>query len=169
MTLNGNLCVSTSLKDGNVKVDNSAGLGIMTLKRAYYKFRTKTIAVFGLGEVKGKKINLYLQTSNLDAADTDSYNSNVMVVDGEETVLPPVYITHPFGIEKKWIIQDTESMIDLTFNPISTNTRVLNILVLKNTSSMIYGTFEGVLLTKNGEKIIIKSLPGVLHTDNLRL
>jgi len=42
-------------------------------------------------------------------------------------------------------------------------------LVLSNTSSIIYGTFEGVLLTKNGEKIIIKSLPGVLHTDNLRL
>ena len=169
MSLNGNLCVSTSLKDGNVKVDNSSGLGIMTLKRAYYKFRTKTIAVYGLGKVKGKKINLYLQTSNLDAADTDTYNSNVMVVDGEETVLPPVYITHPFGIEKKWIIQDTESMIDLTFNPISANTRTLNILVLSNTSSVIYGTFEGVLLTKNGEKIILKSLPGVLHTDNLRL
>ena len=28
MTLNGNLCVSTSLKDGNVKVDNSFGLGL---------------------------------------------------------------------------------------------------------------------------------------------
>jgi 2-polyprenyl-3-methyl-5-hydroxy-6-metoxy-1,4-benzoquinol methylase len=36
-------------------------------------------------------------------------------------------------------------------------------------TSFKYGTFEGVLLTKNGEKIIIKSLPGVLHTDNLRL
>ena len=60
-------------------------------------------------------------------------------------------------------------MIDLTFNPISTNTRTLNILVLSNTSSIIYGIFEGVLLTKNGEKIILKSLPGVLHTDNLRL
>ena len=65
--------------------------------------------------------------------------------------------------------QDTESMIDLTFNPISTNTRTLNILVLRESYSVIYGTFEGVLLTKDGEKIVLKTLPGILHTDNLRL
>jgi hypothetical protein len=167
MSLNGS--VSVGSKGHILKQDNSNGLGIMTLKRAYYKFRTKTKSVYGIGKIKDKNVVFYIQTSNLDAADTDAYNSNVLVVDGVETVLPPVYITHPFGIDKKWIIQDTESMIDLAFNPISTTTRTLNILLLKNTASIIYGTFEGTLLTKDGEKIVLKNLTGILHTDNLRL
>ena len=142
---------------------------MMILKRAYYKFTTRVNNIYGCGKIKDKNIVFNIQTSNLDAADNDSYNSNVLVVDGEETVLPPVYITQPFGIDKKWIIQDTESMIDLTFNPISVNTRTLNLLVIRERYSVIYGTFEGVLLSKNGEKFILKSLPGILHTDNLRL
>ena len=173
MSLNGNISVKTCNKKNNsdesVISDDSDGLGMMILKRAYYKFTTRVNNIYGCGKIKDKNIVFNIQTSNLDAADNDSYNSNVLVVNGEETVLPPVYITHPFGIEKKWIIQDTESMIDLTFNPISVNTRTLNLLVIRERYSVIYGTFEGVLLSKNGEKFILKSLPGILHTDNLRL
>ena len=169
MSLKGNINIKPDSGENGSICDDSEGLGMMILKRAYYKFRTKVKNVYGIGKVKDKNIVFNIQTSNLDAIDSDSYNSNVLVVDGVETLLPPVYITHPFGIDKKWIIQDTESMIDLTFNPISTNTRTLNILVLRESYSVIYGTFEGVLLTKDGEKIVLKTLPGILHTDNLRL
>jgi hypothetical protein len=33
----------------------------------------------------------------------------------------------------------------------------------------MYGTFEGVLLDSNGEKIILKNFPGLLHKSMLRL
>lgn len=148
---------------------DSEGLGMMLLNRTYYKFHSKLSAVYGIGNVKGKDIVFYIQTSNMDAADSDSYNCNILVTDGKQTALPPVYITHPFGIDKNWIIQDTESMIDLTFTPLSVNSRTLNLIALRTSYYTMYGTFEGVLLTSDGEKIILKNFPGLLHKGMLRL
>ena len=150
-------------------VEDSEGLGMMILNRAYYKFHSKSTTSYGIGNVKNKNIIFYLKTSNMDAADSDTYNSNVLVVDGKQTALPPVYMTHPFGIDKNWIIQDTESMVDLTFTPISVNSRTLNLIALRTSYYTMYGTFEGVLLTADGEKIILKNFPGLLHKGMLRL
>ncbi len=153
----------------NEQADDSDGIGFMKLSRAYYKMHSNSIQVNGIGKNKDKNIAFFLETSNLDAADNDTYNSNILVVDGKETTLPPVYITHPFGINEKWIIQDTENMVDLTFNPISVNSRVLNLIALRTDYKEIYGNFDGVLLTSEGEKITLKNFCGILQKGTLRL
>ena len=163
MNLSGHVAVNDEKKD------DCSGLGMMILNRAYYKFHSKSSSVYGIGNVKNKKIVFYLKTSNMDAADSDTYNCNVLIVDGKQTALPSVYMTHPFGIDKNWIIQDTESMVDLTFTPLSVNSRTLNLIALRTNYHTMYGTFEGVLLTANGEKIILKNFPGMLHKGMLRL
>jgi len=151
------------------KVDDSKGLGMMILNRAYYKFKSKSTYTCGIGYSDNKKIIFHLKTSNMDAADSDSYNSNVLIIDGKKTALPPVYMTHPFGVDKNWVIQDTESMVDLTFTPVSNNSRTLNLIALRTAYNNIYGSFEGVLLTESGEKIVLKNFPGVLEKGTLRL
>ena len=161
--------VSGHVAVNDKKTEDSNGLGMMILNRAYYKFHSKASCVYGIGNVKNKKIVFYLKTSNMDAADSDSYNCNVLVVDGKQTALPSVYMTHPFGIDKNWIIQDTESMVDLTFTPLSVNSRTLNLIALRTNYHTMYGTFEGVLLTTDGEKIILKNFPGMLYKGMLRL
>ncbi len=161
--------VSGHISVNGETADNSQGLGMMILNRAYYKFHSKSSSIYGIGNVKDKKIVFYLKTSNMDAADSDSYNCNMLVIDGKQTALPPVYMTHPFGIEKNWIIQDTESMVDLTFTPTSVNSRTLNLIALRTSYYTMYGTFEGVLLTADGDKIILKNFPGMLHKGLLRL
>lgn len=150
-------------------VDESKGLGAMILNRTYYKTHSKQTVVYGLGTIKDKNIIFNIKTSNMDAADDEKYNENVLVVDGDATALPPVYITHPFGMDKKWIIQDTESMIDLSFTPISTDRRTFNIIAFRTNYSSIYGTFEGMLLTKDGEKIALKNFPGIVYTSLIRI
>lgn len=154
--------------NGN-KIDDSNGLAAMMLNRSYVKLHSKSTAVYALGNVKGKNLVMQLKSSNLDAADSDNYNDNVLIVDGETTTLPPVYITHPFGINKNWIIQDTENMIDLTFIPESTALKHLNIIVFRTTNTAIYGTFEGTLLDKNGQKINLKNFPGIIYRSMFRL
>lgn len=163
MTINGHITINKE------QADDSEGLGIMKLSRAYYKMHTNSIQVTGIGQSKGKNIIFSIEQSNLDAADNDKYNFNTLVVDGKETTLPPVYITHPFGINEKWIIQDTENMIDLSFTPVSVNTRTLNIIALRASYNNIYGTFDGVLLTADGEKIALKNFPGIMQKGTLRL
>lgn len=165
MSTSGHVLINNEEKE----VDDSQGLAAMLLSRSYFKFRTHSRNIYGIGFLKERKIIFSLGVSDLDSADSDSFNSNILIVDGNPTPLPPVYVTHPFGIKEKWIIQDTESMIDLTFNPVSINSRVLNIIAFRTSYSTIYGTFDGVLLTKEGEKIILKNFPGILQTDHIRL
>lgn len=162
MGINGHIAINKE------QASDSAGLAIMTLNRTYIKVHSKIKIAYGLGIYKDKKIAFHIKNSNLDAADADKYNENVLVVDGKQTALPPVYMTHPFGLEGKWIIQDTESMIDLTFTPVSSNSRVLNIIALRSSDHTIYGTFEGVLLTADGEKITLKNFPGILYRNLIR-
>ncbi len=163
MNITGHVAVNDEKKE------DVTGLGMMVLNRAYYKFHSKANCTYGIGNVKGKKIVFHLRTSNMDAADADTYNCNVLVVDGKQTALPSVYMTHPFGIDKNWIIQDTESMVDLTFTPLSLNSRTLNLIVLRTSYDTMYGTFDGVLLTADGEKIVLKNFPGILYKGMLRL
>ena len=105
----------------------------------------------------------------MDAVNSDDYNDNLLSVDGEVTCLPSVYITHPFGSSKKWIIQDTEGMIDLTFEPQSIDDRTLNVIALRRVSKSLYGKFEGTLLTGKGEKLSFKNLSGIINSSSLRL
>ena len=166
--------ISSMLARGQISInkegaDESKGLAMMVLSRAYYKFHSTQNFTYGIGNVKGKNVIFHISSSNLDAADSDSYNSNTLIVDGVTTALPPVYMTHPFGISKQWIIQDTESMVDLTFTPISLNKRALNLIALRANYTSIYGKFDGVLLTKDGEKITLKGFPGILQKGMLRL
>ena len=109
MKINGHLAIK------GAEPDNSSGLALMTMNRFYSKTLSKSLRVCGMGNLDGKDIIFYMTTTTSDAADPDKYNSNVLEIDGVRTALPSVVATHPFGLNKKWIIQDTESMSDLQY------------------------------------------------------
>lgn len=144
------------------------GLALLLVNRTYTKFRSRSEILCGIGETGGRSLIFRFASSNYDAVDSDSYNDNILVADGQITAMPPVCITHPFGLDRKWVVQDTESMVDLAFTPVSTSSRTLNILVLRNVCVTIYGTFDGVLRSSDGEKIALKNFPGVIRKNMLR-
>lgn len=149
--------------------ESTTGLAAMSLNRTYYKTHTKNSKAWGIGTLKNKKIIFELQNSNLDAADNDTYNNNILVVDGKTTFLPSVLMTHSFGINKDWIIQDTENMVDLTFTPGSLNSRILNVIAMRTNYTTIYGVYNGVLMDQDGNKIVLKNFPGIIHRNILRI
>lgn len=159
--------------DGHISLnkepsEKSSGLGAMVMNRAYVKMHSISSRAWGLGTIKDKKIIFQLGYSNLDAADPDKYNDNVLIEDGETTTLPSVIMTHPFGMSKKWVIQDTESMVDLTFTPESLCSRLLNLIILRRSYTTMYGTFNGVLMNSKGEKITLKDFPGIINRNFVR-
>ena len=145
------------------------GIGMMYVNRTYLKAHSSNEIMFGLYEQDNKKVCFSFSNTNQDALDEDNYNNNILSVDGNNTAMPPVKITHPYGINEKWIIQDTENMVDLSFSPLSKTNYTVNIIVMRNTNSTIYGTFDGILLTNDGEKIILKDCPGIVKKSLLRL
>ena len=146
----------------------STGLGALVMNRTYFKMHSIYSKAWGLGTINSQDIIFQLGYSNLDAADSDKYNDNVLIVDGEPTALPSVVITHPFGISKKWVIQDTESMVDLTFTPRSLCSRLINIIFFRRSYTSLYGTFDGVIMDSKEQKYNLKNFPGVISRSFLR-
>ena len=163
MKINGHLAIK------DLEPDNTSGLALMTMNRYYSKTLSRNLILCGMGTAGDKELIFYMNISSSEAADPDKYNCNVLVVDGVRTALPSVVATHPFGMNKKWIIQDTESMIDLVFTPDSLYRRTLNLLALRTSYSHIYGTYEGVLLDKDGNKITLKGFPGIITRSYMRV
>lgn len=149
--------------------EESSGSMMLELKRAYYPLRTKSNELFGFGTAGGKKISFRISTSNLDSKNTFNYNENVLFVDGKATLLPPVKITRTReGDCSPWNIQDTESMVDLIFRPVSDSHRMLSVLVLHTDYHTLYGNFEGTLLTNEGEALTFKGFSGIGKKLRLR-
>jgi hypothetical protein len=169
MPIHGSLTILAGKKAQAVPMQETDGLAFMVLNRKYYNYHTKSEMMCGIGEYEGKKLLFRFVMTSMDTADADHNNENVMIFDGKVTPMPSVCITHPFGINNRWVIQDTESMIDLTFTPNSVNHRTLNILIMRTDYNTIYGTFDGVLLTSTGDKITLKSFPGIVKKNLLRV
>ncbi|MBQ9908168.1 MAG: DUF2804 family protein [Treponema sp.] len=145
------------------------GSALLSVNRTYYNFLTTSEFVMATGISNGKKFSFQIFTTQENAVDSDNINSNVLFADGECTPLPPVTITHPFGLSKKWVIQDFENMVDLTFTPASDIRRDISFLVTKSHLRTIFGTFEGVIKTKNGEDIVLHNFEGIAKNQLLRL
>ncbi len=147
----------------------SEGLGFFTIRRSFYNLRTKCHSITAQGIVDGKHIQFNLYTSNQDPFDPDKYNENVLFVDGVPTPLPPVTITHPRGVSKQWYIQDTESMIDISFFPSAGTVRKNSILILRTQYHTLFGSLEGNISDKDGKLYPLKDCLAVAKKQYLRL
>ena len=160
---------SSCQRDKREELYEQKGLFLFGIKRAYYNLRHNEDTLTAQGIVKGKHVVFRISTANNDAFVPDMYNENVLIVDGVKTLLPPVKITRPSGFQGKWIIQDTESMIDLSFTPRSDDLRLFSIFILHARYHTIQGSFSGVLLTKNAEEINLKDFTGIAGKQRIRL
>jgi hypothetical protein len=169
MTSRGAITIKNWKTQPALYMQDTNSLSCMILNRMYYKFHTRSKMAYGIGIADSRKIIFRFINTTADSIDADHYNDNMLTIDGTTTLIPPVCITHSFGIDKKWIIQDTESMVDLEFSPISINQRNLSIAFVRTAYSTVYGLFNGVLLSESGEKILLKDFPGIVRNNMLRL
>lgn len=153
----------------NRSLESADGAGLLFVNRAYYKFITFGESICAVGRIAQKQITLRLSTTNLDAVNTEKYNDNVLFTEGHFTPLPPVRITHPFGIQKNWTIQDYESMVDLEFTPQSCVSRKANFILVNANYDTVFGFLNGTLLDSDGNKIQLKDFPAVAKRNRIRL
>ena len=167
ITVEGGLCVTKGDMNPFFLPQKTQSLFVLT--RAYYKSRTVNNMIVGIGKVGEDEISFRIADMSILPSDKDTYNENALFVNNELTPLPPVTVTHPYGMMKKWVIQDTESMIDLVFTPCSSSQRMISVVFLHAQYYTIYGTFDGVLITKDGKSIPLKEFPGIIKNQRIRL
>ena len=167
MTVQGGLCITRGKMNPFFFPQQTQSLFVLT--RAYYKSRTINNLITGIGKVGDNEITFRISDMTIFPSDKETYNENVLFVNNEITPLPPATVAYPFGRMKKWSIQDTESMIDLVFTPDSASQRLVSVVLLHAQYFTVYGTFDGVLITKDGKSITLKDFPGIIKNQRIRL
>ena len=167
--IHGSLTLEKTKLSEEANQEDFDGSAILSINRTYYNLHSLSEFVIASGQIDGKTFSFQIFTTQENAVDSDNINGNILCVNGECTPLPPVTITHPFGLSKKWVIQDFENMVDLTFTPMSDIRRDISFLVMKSHLRTIFGTFEGVIKTKDGEDIELHNFEGIAKNQLLRL
>jgi hypothetical protein len=167
VSLEGGICPTRGKMNPFYLIQKTQTLFVLT--KAYYKTRVLNNFISGIGKVGEDEICFRIADTSILPTDKDTYNENVLFVNNEITPLPPATVAHPFGRMKKWSIQDTESMIDLVFTPASASQRLISVFLLHAQYFTVFGTFDGVLVTKDGKSITLKDFPGIINNQRIRL
>jgi hypothetical protein len=102
--------------------------------------------------------------------ETFKNNENVLWQEGGRmTPLPPVRITMADGIEKDWMIQDVEGMVDLTFTPQEHLRSAFNLFLSRWEYDTPLGFYNGMLVNSEGEQIPVHNLWGLGEKLYLRV
>lgn len=165
----GSLTFEKTSKSMAQTYSEKEGQGLFVVTRSYLGYITYSQTIYASGIYKEHNISFVLENFCSDFQECEVADRNALFVDGKFTPLPPVKMTQPFGISKKWIIQDTENMVDLTFEPVSNNFREMSAFITKIRFNIIYGKFEGVFKTKDGEDIRIAGFGGIARDQMLRI
>lgn len=157
--------ITTGFDDHQLNLSSS--IGFLDARKFYASLRTKGSFLLGLGKINGQTVSFRFGSSVY--TDDNTYNDNVLFWGGKAWPLPAIKITRPYGIHEPWIIQDTESMIDLQFLPLSSHEKKISAFVIKADKYVGYGFFDGFLQLAENVKIQLKEFPGIAKKNMLRL
>lgn len=164
-----NATFSFKQKNKTKTINTESGLFLFGLKRAYYNIRYYEENISFQYTIGEKTFFVKLYSSSIDPHRADEYNSNILILNSDLSPLPPIKITRPQGFFHTWIIQDTESMVDLTFTPLSNDIRLLSIFVLHARFHTLLGTINGSIRTKDQEEIQLKNIHAIASKQRLRV
>lgn len=137
--------------------DNTSG--IMEEYKGFFPYRVRNSKVMGFGEdAAGRRFGFSVAESQ--CKDSFKNNENCLWTAGCMNPLPPVRITYPNGLDKDWIIQDVEGMVDLTFTPRETNSYFFNLLLTRFDYRARFGVFNGMVMNSDGDKLAVRNLWG---------
>jgi hypothetical protein len=94
-------------------------------------------------------------------------NENALWLDGVLTPLPPVRITE--GESGQWMVEDFEGMIDLNFKLVGEAYRQADLFFIGMDHNNLAGLFNGMLITRDGEKLPMRNVTGTVEYFNFRL
>ena len=157
-----------TLAESEHDFDPARASGILDDHKGFYPYRLHYDWVTGFGvDASGRRIGFNLTDNQV--RDQVRWNENRLWIDGTVQPLPPVKITRPYGRESPWVIQDTEGMVDLVFQPDVSHDIKMNLGIAEIDYAGPFGRFEGRLRSPSGESIPASLFYGMGEDKNVRL
>ncbi|MEX0812673.1 MAG: DUF2804 domain-containing protein [Chitinophagales bacterium] len=155
MPMEGGLDIGGKL----LEFEESKSYMLMDDHKGYYPYPMKYDWVTAGYISDGKHIGFNLTDNQV--LQKERFNENVLWVNGEMNLLPPVKFERENGVDGKWLIKDRFDLVNLEFEPVISNRIKLNLLLLRSNYYGPYGFFNGFIYDKNHNKIEIKNVFGM--------
>jgi hypothetical protein len=164
----------------HISLDPAKTQGIFRDYKGYFPYRMRSTwcNAFSGGEPGSKdteKLRFGFSIAENQTKETFKYNENVLWQEGASgekgrmTPLPPVRITMDEGVEKNWVIQDVEGMVDLTFTPQERLRSSFNMFLTRWEYQTPMGFYNGMLVNSEGEQIPVHNHWGLAEKLYLRV
>jgi hypothetical protein len=151
----------------HISLDPAKTLGIFRDYKGFFPYRMRSTWCTAFGDPE--KLRFGFSIAENQTRETFKNNENVLWQENRMTPLPPVRITMPKGLEKDWIIQDVEGMVDLTFTPQEQIRNSFNLFLTRWEYNTPLGYYNGMLVNGAGEQIPVHNLWGLGEKLYLRV
>ena len=124
--------------------------------RGYYprKMHYDWIMTVGKNEIDGEKKYIGLNLTRNQSINQEDYNENLLFLEGETSLLPPVKFIHNAD-STVWTIIDEHDMVNITFNIYDRFSMLVHTGIVNIDYYYTFGEFKGYVRDLNGKKYIL--------------
>ncbi len=126
------------------------------------------VTTMGVREDNGDKKFFAFNLTRNQSIDQSKYNENLIFLEGETSILPPVTFTRT--VESKdflkkgyseWTIKDDYDMVNVKFKVYNLNAMILHAVVAKIDYYITFGELEGYVRDEDGTKYVLDGMMGM--------
>ena len=145
--------------------------------KAYYprKAHFDWVSTMGVNETDGEKKWFAFNLTRNQSVDQEKYNENLIWLENETSLLPPVKFTRDIPTLKfkdgaRWFIQDEHDMVNVTFHVYDIFRMVTHAKPLVNIEYFVaFGELEGYVRDESGKKYVLDGMMGMGEDKTLLL
>ena len=145
--------------------------------RGYYprKMHYDWMTTMGINETDGEKQWFALNLTHNQSVKEDNYNENLIWLEGETSLLPPVEFTREVPTlqckdKAEWAMRDAHDMVNVKFHVHDMFRMVLHAKPLVNIEYFIvFGELEGYVRDESGKKYVLDGMLGIGEDKTLLL
>lgn len=159
--------------NGKTYTSNERSVGIIDDHKGYYPFKAHYdwLTTMGVLNDGGKERLFAFNLTRNQSVDQDSYNENVIWVEGESFPMPPVKFTHKNGKKKakEWYVKDEKGLVDITFKINKVYYSPIHALVIDCYYALPFGYISGYVTDTNGKKYVVDGMLGIGEDKTTRM
>lgn len=163
--------------NGTKYVTDEESTAIVDDHRGYYprKAHYDWVTTMGVNETDGEKKWFAFNLTRNQSIDQDKYNENLIWLENETSLLPPVKFersvpTIDFKDQADWTIKDEHGLVNITFKVYDIFRMITHAKPFVNIEYFVaFGELFGYLIDENGKKYVLDGMMGMGEDKTLLL
>lgn len=148
----------------------TSAFGIIDDHKGFYPYKMHYDWCTGMGKIKQgeKEISLAFNLTQNQSTDPETYNENLLWLEGASSPLPPVKFTHAEK-DTVWCVRDEHDMVHVDFHLTPERfAMVVHPLVIRIDYFVTFGKISGYVRDRAGKKYVLDGLDGIGEDKTMR-